>query len=96
MAEKNINSRIQNKHDTEENWDKATNFIPKIGEFIIYDKDSTHTYQRLKVGDGVTTVPKLEFISVPESQLDSFTESAGIVISESKPSFKCTWFKPKT
>ena len=32
MAEKNIKTRIIHKHDTEENWNKATNFIPKQGE----------------------------------------------------------------
>ena len=39
MAEKNIKTRIIHKHDTEENWNKATNFIPKQGEIIVYDID---------------------------------------------------------
>ena len=34
----NINTRIKNKIDTEENWKKATNFIPLEGEQIIYKK----------------------------------------------------------
>ena len=38
-TEKNISSRIINKHDTEINWNKATNFIPKAGEIIVYDRD---------------------------------------------------------
>ena len=29
MAENTIKSRIQLKNDTEANWDKATNFVPK-------------------------------------------------------------------
>ena len=29
MAEKIMKTRIIHKHDTEENWNKATNFIPK-------------------------------------------------------------------
>lgn len=61
MIEKNINSRIQNKHDLEANWIKAVNFIPKQGEIIIYDKDSTYSYERFKIGDGVTTVTNLPF-----------------------------------
>jgi hypothetical protein len=29
MNEKMFNTRIQNKHDTEANWKKAINFVPK-------------------------------------------------------------------
>ena len=39
MAEKTLNTRIQMKTDTEANWNKATNFIPKNGEIIIYATD---------------------------------------------------------
>ena len=61
MTEKNIKSRIVHKHDTEENWLKAVNFIPKHGELIIYDKDANYDYVRLKIGDGVTNVNSLFF-----------------------------------
>lgn len=61
MAEKNIKSRIVHKHDTELNWSKATNFIPKQGEIIIYDIDSNHSYERFKIGDGITKVNNLPF-----------------------------------
>ena len=64
MAEKNIKTRIIHKHDTEENWNKATNFIPRQGEIIVYDVDATHTYERLKIGDGVTNVNSLPFAAV--------------------------------
>lgn len=63
-----IKSRIQLKNDTEENWNKAINFIPKKGELIIYNaesgeniNDKIHSYPRLKVGDGVTNVVALPF-----------------------------------
>lgn len=62
MAEKQINGRIVHKHDTEANWNKATNFIPKNGEIIIYDPDSNYSYARVKVGDGTTKVTSLPFI----------------------------------
>ena len=62
MAEKLIDGRIVHKHDTEANWNKATNFIPKKGETIIYDPDSTYSYARVKVGDGTTKVTSLPFI----------------------------------
>lgn len=61
--EKNINSRIQHKHDIETNWLKATAFIPKQGELIIYDIDDNHDYERIKIGDGTTIVSNLPFIN---------------------------------
>ena len=54
-------TRIQHKHDTETNWLKATNFIPLVGEIIIYDPDELCTYQRIKIGDGKTVVSSLSF-----------------------------------
>lgn len=61
MAEKKLNTRIIHKHDTEANWNKATNFIPKQGEIIVYDKDDSYNYERMKIGDGVTAVTNLDF-----------------------------------
>lgn len=61
MAEnKKFDARIQLKHDTKENWDKAVNFIPKAGEIIVYEADTTNP-QRIKIGDGVTTVVNLSY-----------------------------------
>ena len=62
MAEKTLNTRIINKHDIEANWLKATGFTPKQGEIIVYDKDSTHNYERIKIGDGSTLVSALPFV----------------------------------
>lgn len=62
MAEKKIYGRAVQKHDIEANWLKATNFIPMQGEIIVYDKDSTHPYERLKIGDGVQNVNALPFV----------------------------------
>lgn len=63
--EKKINSRIVHKHDIEANWLKAVNFIPYLGELIIYDIDDNYSYPRFKVGDGETNVNKLPFTSAP-------------------------------
>ena len=57
-----MKGRFQNKHDTEANWIKATNFVPLQGELIIYDVDATHDYVRFKIGDGVTDVNNLPFL----------------------------------
>lgn len=62
MAEKRIIGRAVQKHDVEANWIKATNFTPMAGEIIIYDIDSTHSYERVKVGDGTTLVSALPFV----------------------------------
>lgn len=63
MAEKTIKTRIQSKHETEANWNKATNFVPLKGEIIIYDPDTTYDYPRIKVGDGKTNVISLKFVT---------------------------------
>ena len=82
MANKTLKTRIINKHDTEANWKKATNFIPKKGEIIIYDKDGTHLTPRFKVGDGETLVSSLPFVNevdlsnyVTESELTAHTSN---------------------
>lgn len=54
--------RISQKHDTSENWEKATNFIPLRGEIIIYDD-----LNKIKIGNGVTKVNDLEFIKTDSS-----------------------------
>ena len=77
MVEKEIQSRIIHKHETEADWLKATNFIPKQAELIIYDieidgdgntlplpegRDIPYTYERFKIGDGIHTVSMLPFV----------------------------------
>lgn len=62
MSEKIFNTRIQHKHDIEANWLKATNFVPKAGELIVYDPDENFSYARTKMGDGVTNINDLSFM----------------------------------
>ena len=62
MAEKTLNSRVIHKHDTEVNWSNTTNFIPKIGEIIVYDPDKDYAAARVKIGDGIKTIVELAFI----------------------------------
>lgn len=61
MAEKNMKARIVHKHDTASNWEKATGFIPKKGEIIVYDIDDNYAYERIKIGDGTQNVNALPF-----------------------------------
>lgn len=56
-----MNGRLQDKHDIEANWLKATNFIPLAAETIVYDIDDTHDKPRFKIGDGIHTINELPF-----------------------------------
>ena len=71
-TEKKINSRTQQKHDVAANWAKATNFIPKKGEIIIYDAEYNASGEetqavRFKIGDGSKTVNNLPFAVIDYS-----------------------------
>ena len=61
MAEKRLNTRVFLKHETEENWNKAENFIPQKGEVIIYDPDSNNSIPRFKIGNGIDIPKNLPF-----------------------------------
>lgn len=73
MANKTFQGRMVQKHDTKANWDKATNFVPLLGEIIIYDD-----LNDFKIGDGVTKVGELEFAvsSRPQASIKTWTEEA--------------------
>lgn len=85
MAEKELKARIVHKHDTEANWNKATNFIPKESEFIVYDMDDTHNYFRLKIGDGVTDVINLPFYGGSLEHILDGTADGSVRTSNSAP-----------
>ena len=96
MTEKSLRTRIQNKHDTEANWNKATSFIPKAGELIIYDQDENFNYVRLKIGNGEKTVIELPFYekNIEEkinNKQDSISGTEGqfvVIDSNGKPTAK--------
>lgn len=61
-----IKSRVLLKTDITANWEKATNFIPKVGEVCIYSDrfqldDGTYV-PGIKVGDGTSYISELEFM----------------------------------
>ena len=56
-----LNLRFIHTHDTEENWNKLELFIPKAGEVIVYDVDEFFSYERFKIGDGVTELKNIPF-----------------------------------
>ena len=79
-----LNTRIQHKHDTEINWSKATGFIPKQGELIVYDIDDNYNYERIKIGDGVTNVNSLPFANeiITNAEIDEICGANIYVASE--------------
>ena len=79
MADKVLNSRIQQKHDIEVNWLKATNFVPKVGEIIVYDPDENYNYSRIKTGDGISNINNLPFINTTYDLAASTSSANGNV-----------------
>lgn len=61
MSEKQISARTQQKIDLTANWEKATNFVPKKGEIIVYSDGGGTGIPKMKVGDGATKVGSLKF-----------------------------------
>ncbi len=81
---KTVKTRVQNKHDLEVNWKKATGFIPLAGELVIYDKEvdadgkilelpegrsEPFKYERYKIGDGVININDLPFMTAEADQV---------------------------
>ncbi len=69
---KTIDARTQQKYDTTVNWNKATNFIPLVGEIIVYTDGWGANRPRIKIGDGTTTVINLPFTDeeITEAEID--------------------------
>lgn len=49
------------KVDTEENWNKAINYIPDIFTIIVYTYENNSP--KVKIGDGITKVKELPFLN---------------------------------
>jgi hypothetical protein len=59
-----INTRIQLKRDTTENWNNAVGFIPLPGEVIIYEDYEVKTYTTEEYGEIVTKTVNIPNIKV--------------------------------
>ena len=86
---KKLSTRIIQKHDLEVNWMKAVNFVPLHGEIIIYDievdadgntlampsgRTKPYTFERLKIGDGITDINNLPFANSWSTMADDEEE----------------------
>ena len=59
-----LNTRIQLKRDTTENWNNAKGFIPLPGEIIIYTDYETKTYTVEEYGEVVTKTVDIPNIKI--------------------------------
>lgn len=58
-----INGSVIPRHGVEDAWFLEGDYIPKMGEKVVYDPDKRHNYFRIKIGDGKTKVVDLPFYS---------------------------------
>ena len=65
------NFRLQSNHGTSAEWSNRPNFIPLLGEIILYTD-----LRKFKVGDGKTVVGALEFYSSDPTGIIRFSASA--------------------
>ena len=59
-----VNTRIQLKRDTTENWNNARGFIPMAGEVIVYTDYETKTYTVEEYGEIVTKTVQIPNIKI--------------------------------
>lgn len=59
-----VNTRIQLKRDTTENWNNARGFIPMPGEVIVYTDYEVKTYEVEEYGEKVTKTVEIPNIKV--------------------------------
>lgn len=71
-----FDTRHELRRDTEANWNSSSP-IPASGEPIVYLPDASHSYPRLKIGDGSTAAPNLPFITDEMARMIANTYSSG-------------------
>ncbi len=81
MSDKKVKTRIQNKHEPQANWDKATSFVPLAGELIVYEPDGNYTHPRFKIGDGSTVIGSLPFLHTLKTAGDITVDSNSGTVS---------------
>lgn len=80
MADKNFKARIVNKNGTSAEWEKATSFVPKKGELILYTD-----LNKIKIGDGVTKVNDLPFSNDDKVSKAGDTMSGALALKGNMP-----------
>ena len=81
---KQVKGKIIFKHQTAAEWDNSNNgagaqYVPDVGERVLYDPDVEHPYTREKFGDGVHIVKDLPFsVGIVEVEEVVNTEASSI------------------
>ena len=57
---KQLKGKTLFKHETEQDW-LQSNYVPSLGEKVLYDPDFYYSFTRVKYGDGIHTVKELPF-----------------------------------
>ena len=73
----NLKTRIKQKTDTSENWEKATNFTPLAGEYCFYSD-----FNKIKVGDGSTNINDLPFVNEEGTEIFTVTTSDATTVQD--------------
>ena len=81
MPSSELNVVLQSRADTEANWNVNSEVIPARGEVCVYFMTDGST--KLKVGDGVTAVGTLPFLTAESG--GSGGDSVQIVVSPTDP-----------
>lgn len=77
-----IDARIKIKHDTTANWDRASGFIPLVGEIIVYDDYETKTYTVEEYGEEVEKTVNIPNIKIGTG--NAFVQDLAFVDSKTK------------
>lgn len=76
------------RYDTEENWNRAINFVPPKGELIVYDgivEDGDYVVMpKFKYGDGKTKLHNLPFLYFSKNPSNVKYEDGILVFPEDK------------
>ena len=76
MAQKVLDARVKNKCATSKEWEGVPSFIPLKGEIVIYSD-----LNKMKVGDGMTTLLSLPFITGSDSGIQDVLVNGSSVVS---------------
>lgn len=75
--DRNFLVKMQQKHDTENNWAAHSDYKPLAGEIVVYDAEDKTSSPRIKIGNGEKNVMELPFfadLSEINSEIDQIKE----------------------
>lgn len=75
-----LKTRIIQKHAQSNVWEGTKDlFIPMEGELVVYDKDNSTDYPRLKIGDGSRNINQLPFITAGTAEKLKFVRKITLI-----------------